>query len=133
MRRLELFGSATNGRFDATSSDLDFLVEFQPLGPVDRADAYFGLLAALQDLFQRDVDLVETEAINNPYFRKTATSSGWCCMTPEVLKFLHDVEQACWLIEQFTSGKSIENFQCDVQLRSAVERQFITIGEALQQ
>jgi len=71
VRRLELFGSATSNRFDDAISDLDFLVEFQPLAPVDRADAYFGLLAALQDLFQRDVDLVETEAISNPYFRKT--------------------------------------------------------------
>jgi predicted nucleotidyltransferase len=69
VRRLEVFGSATSDRFDATDSDLDFLVEFEPLAPVDRADAYFGLLAALQDLFERDVDLVETEAINNPYFR----------------------------------------------------------------
>jgi predicted nucleotidyltransferase len=68
---LELFGSAANGRFDATASDLDFLVEFEPLSPADRADAYFGLLAALQDLFQRDIDLVEAEAINNPYFRQT--------------------------------------------------------------
>jgi uncharacterized protein with HEPN domain len=54
-------------------------------------------------------------------------------MPPEVLKFLHDVEQACELIEQFTVGKSIEDFHRDAQLRSAVERQFITIGEAIQQ
>jgi len=71
VRRLELFGSATNGGFDESASDLDFLVEFQPLAPADRADAYFGLLAAMQDLFRREVDLVETEAINNPYFMKT--------------------------------------------------------------
>ena len=54
-------------------------------------------------------------------------------MPPDVLKFLHDVEQACGLIEQFTAGKSVEDFQQDAQLRSAVERQFITIGEAIQQ
>jgi predicted nucleotidyltransferase len=68
--RLELFGSATGDRFDADASDLDFLVEFLPLAPADRADAYFGLLAALQDVFRRDVDLVEAEAVSNPYFRK---------------------------------------------------------------
>jgi uncharacterized protein with HEPN domain len=50
-----------------------------------------------------------------------------------VLKFLHAVEQACELIEQFTAGKSIVDFRQDAQLRSAVERQFITIGEAIQQ
>lgn len=70
VRCLELFGSATNGSFDADGSDLDFLVEFKPLSPQDRADAYFGLLAALQDLFRRDVDLVEMEAIDNPYFKQ---------------------------------------------------------------
>lgn len=71
VRRLELFGSATNGQFDETASDLDFLVAFEPLEPADRANAYFGLLAALQDLFECEVDLVEAEAISNPYFRKT--------------------------------------------------------------
>jgi uncharacterized protein with HEPN domain len=53
-------------------------------------------------------------------------------MSPEVSKFLHDAEKACGLIEQFTAGKRVEDFRQDVQLRSAVERQFITIGEALQ-
>jgi hypothetical protein len=54
-------------------------------------------------------------------------------MPPEVLKFLHDIDQACRLVGQFTAGKTIDNFRSDPQLRSAVERQFITIGEALQQ
>lgn len=69
--RLELFGSAATGRFDALHSDLDFLIEFVPLSPADRADAYFGMLAALQDLFHRDIDLVETAAVTNPYFKQT--------------------------------------------------------------
>jgi uncharacterized protein with HEPN domain len=54
-------------------------------------------------------------------------------MRPEALKLLHDIGQACEFIEQFTSGKTVEDFRNDIQLRSAVERQFITIGEALQQ
>ena len=69
--RVELFGSAAKGRFDVTHSDFDCLIEFQPLSPAERADAYFGMLAALQDLFQRDVDLVETEAVTNPYFKQS--------------------------------------------------------------
>jgi uncharacterized protein len=72
--RLELFGSAAGGRFTA-GSDLDFLVQFIPLAPADRADAYFGLLETLQDMFGRKVDLVETEAISNPYFRKTVDAA----------------------------------------------------------
>jgi predicted nucleotidyltransferase len=69
--RLELFGSAADGEFDSVRSDLDFLVEFEALCPVERADAYFGLLAGLQDLFQRDIDLVEEGAVDNPYFRQS--------------------------------------------------------------
>jgi predicted nucleotidyltransferase len=68
--RLELFGSAATELFDVAHSDVDFLVEFSPLSPAERADAYFGLLADLQDLFQRDVDLVESEAVTNPYFKQ---------------------------------------------------------------
>lgn len=68
--RLEVFGSAASGNFDPETSDLDFLVEFLPLGPGERADAYFGLLEDLRDLLGRPVDLVMTRAIRNPYFRQ---------------------------------------------------------------
>jgi uncharacterized protein len=68
VRQLELFGSAASGRFDPETSDLDFLVEFDLVPPAEHANCYFGLLFALTDLFDRDVDLVETGAIRNPYF-----------------------------------------------------------------
>jgi len=69
VQRLEVFGSALTGdRFDPESSDIDFLIEFLPLQPGDHADSYFGLLEALEDLFDRHVDLVMTRAIKNPYF-----------------------------------------------------------------
>ncbi len=69
VKRFEVFGSALTGEgFDPKNSDLDFLVEFLPLQPGEHADAYFGLLEALQDLFTRSIDLVETKAIRNPYF-----------------------------------------------------------------
>ncbi len=69
VKRFEVFGSALTGDgFDPKNSDLDFLVEFLPLQPGEHADAYFGLLEALQDLFTRSIDLVETKAIRNPYF-----------------------------------------------------------------
>jgi len=65
---LDVFGSASVGNFDPQRSDLDFLVIFESLPPREHADAYFGLHAKLQELFRRDVDLVEWEAIKNPYF-----------------------------------------------------------------
>lgn len=73
---LELFGSAAvSQQFDALESDLDFLVEFLPLKEGEYFDTYFGLLEALQTLFQRPVDLVMTRAIKNPYFLKSINQS----------------------------------------------------------
>jgi uncharacterized protein len=68
VRQLELFGSGVGPRFNPVTSDLDFLVDFETSPPGESARRYFGLLFALQDLFGRDVDLVETVAISNPYF-----------------------------------------------------------------
>lgn len=75
VRQLALFGSATTGKFDPAESDLDFLVEFLPLSPVEHADAYFGLLSALEDMFQRQIDLVEEGASQNPYFNQAVAQS----------------------------------------------------------
>jgi len=71
VRRLELFGSAASGQDRPGESDLDFLVEFDPLPPGAYADAYFGLLEALQWLSGRPVDLVVGSVIKNPYFRQS--------------------------------------------------------------
>ncbi len=68
VQRLDVFGSAASGDFDAESSDVDFLVEFYPLEPGERAEAYFGLLEGLEALLVSGVDLVMTRAIQNPYF-----------------------------------------------------------------
>ena len=68
VKTLEVFGSASDGAFDAERSDLDFLVDFLPMSPSAHSQAYFGLWFALQDLFARKVDLVETPAATNPFF-----------------------------------------------------------------
>lgn len=66
--RMELFGSATNETFDSELSDLDFLVQFSSMPPAQYADCFFGLREALENLFERSIDLVELTAIDNPYF-----------------------------------------------------------------
>ena len=68
VKRLELFGSAAREAIDRASSDVDFLVEFQNLASADHSNAYFGLWVELKGLFQKEVDLLETCAIENPYF-----------------------------------------------------------------
>ncbi len=67
VRNLALFGSAAGGEFDPGTSDIDFLVEFEPMPPTEHMQNYFRLLEALGALFQRRVDLVELASIRNPY------------------------------------------------------------------
>ncbi|MBI2435724.1 MAG: nucleotidyltransferase domain-containing protein [Candidatus Hydrogenedentes bacterium] len=69
--KLELFGSATSEAFDKETSDIDILVEFFPeadLGPW--LSKFFQLKDELESLFGRPVDLLETQAIQNPWLRR---------------------------------------------------------------
>lgn len=69
VRRLELFGSAAKGTL-GPDSDVDFLVDFVPLGQGQYAEHYFGLQSDLETLVGRPVDLVVLRAVRNPYFLK---------------------------------------------------------------
>lgn len=69
VRRLELFDSAATGHLQP-GSDLDFLVEFESLPRGTYADTYFGLREDLEQLFHRQVDVIVSSAIRNPYFRQ---------------------------------------------------------------
>jgi len=76
VQRLEVFGSALTGKnFDTETSDLDFLVEFLPLKTGEYADTYFGLLEALESLFNRRIDLIMVRAVKNPYFLEAINKS----------------------------------------------------------
>jgi len=65
--RLDAFGSALRDDFRPDESDLDLLVEFGPMEPYARVDAYFGLLEDLRALLGPKIDLVMTGAVKNPY------------------------------------------------------------------
>ena len=54
-------------------------------------------------------------------------------MQPESRKYLYDIQQACQNLKAFTRDRSLEDYLADVFLRSAVERQFEIVGEALSQ
>jgi predicted nucleotidyltransferase len=68
VKRLAVFGSAVKGTFDPQKSDVDFVVEFFPHERRGFRGVYFGLLGDLQQLLGREIDLVERQAVRNPYF-----------------------------------------------------------------
>lgn len=48
-------------------------------------------------------------------------------------KYLFDIQQACNRISKYVTGKTFSDYEKDDFLRSAVERQFQIIGEAISQ
>ncbi len=64
--RLYLFGSLLRPDYRPGQSDIDLLVEFQPLAPTELVDAYFGLEEQLADSLSTGVDLVMATARRNP-------------------------------------------------------------------
>ena len=68
--RLDAFGSALRDDFRPDESDLDLLVEFAPMEPYARVDAYFGMLEELRALLGLEVDLIMAGAVKNPYIAR---------------------------------------------------------------
>lgn len=54
-------------------------------------------------------------------------------MQPDRRKYLYDTQQACQRVRRFTQDRTLDDYLKDELLRSAVERQFEIIGEALSQ
>jgi predicted nucleotidyltransferase len=69
VRELYLFGSILTDRF-MDSSDIDILVQFRDIEIERYFDNYMDLKENLELLFNREVDLVENQAIKNPIFRR---------------------------------------------------------------
>ena len=72
VRRLDLFGSAAMPTFDPLKSDYDFFVDFHDLGWKGSFRRYMNLKLGLEDLLGREVDLIETKAVDNPFFLEVA-------------------------------------------------------------
>ena len=71
VERLDVFGSAANGAFDLSRSDLDFLIRFGQRHPTgEYAERYLDFADALEKLFQRPVDLLTEQSIRNPFLHR---------------------------------------------------------------
>ena len=54
-------------------------------------------------------------------------------MRLEIKKYLYDIQYAIGLLKEFTGDKKFADYERDTMMRSAVERQFEIIGEAMSQ
>ena len=54
-------------------------------------------------------------------------------MRLESRKYLDDMRRAAALLSEFTTTKTLTDYEADAMLRAAVERQFAIIGEAMTQ
>ncbi|SHI85634.1 hypothetical protein SAMN02745146_1710 [Hymenobacter daecheongensis DSM 21074] len=69
VQQLHLFGSALTEAFDPATSDVDVLVTLLPAPPVEQGEALLQLWEALENLFQRKVDLLTPDSLRNPYLK----------------------------------------------------------------
>jgi uncharacterized protein len=72
--KLFAFGSVLTDKFNK-SSDIDLIVEFKNVDLNEYADNYFDLKFSLEDLFQREIDLLENTGLKNPFLKQTIDST----------------------------------------------------------
>ncbi|MDR7372622.1 nucleotidyltransferase domain-containing protein [Flavobacterium aquidurense] len=65
VEKMYLFGSALNANFNK-ESDIDFLVKFKRIELSEYFDNYIDFKEKLENLFGREVDLVEEQTLRNP-------------------------------------------------------------------
>ena len=67
---LYLFGSVLTDAF-TKDSDIDFLVKFSEVDPVEYFDNYMDFKESLEKLLFRTVDLVEMQTVKNPILKRS--------------------------------------------------------------
>ncbi len=69
VKKLFAFGSVLTDNFNA-ESDIDLIVDFEPIDIDQYADNYYDLKFSLVDILQKPVDLLKEKGIKNKYFRE---------------------------------------------------------------
>jgi len=72
---LEVFGSAADGRFDATRSDYDFIARFAPDASNSLARRFVAFSESLEAILGRPVDVMTDHPIENPYLRAAVAAT----------------------------------------------------------
>jgi predicted nucleotidyltransferase len=67
VNKLYVFGSLLTNKFNE-HSDIDFVVDFEPIELLDYADNFFDFKFSLQDILKYPIDLIEEKALKNRYF-----------------------------------------------------------------
>jgi predicted nucleotidyltransferase len=66
VKSLYVFGSVLTDQF-TDKSDIDLIVDIDSIDPLEYSDLYFNLKFALAELLKREIDLLESRALKNPY------------------------------------------------------------------
>ena len=75
VKTLLVFGSVLTNKF-SDQSDIDLVVEFDGVALYHYAENYWNFKDALENLFNRSVDLLERQAIKNPYLLTSIDKSS---------------------------------------------------------
>jgi predicted nucleotidyltransferase len=70
VKTLYSFGSVNTKKF-TQDSDIDFVVDFKIEDPIEYTDNYFDLKFELEKIFNRQIDLLESKAIKNPFLKES--------------------------------------------------------------
>ncbi|WP_445159280.1 nucleotidyltransferase family protein [Mesohalobacter salilacus] len=70
VKELYVFGSVVNQN-SKSYGDIDFLVEFNHIDPLEYFDNYLKFKHELESLFAKKVDLVEVQTLKNPVLKRS--------------------------------------------------------------
>ena len=69
VKTLYSFGSINTAKF-TSDSDVDLVVDFKIEDPIEYSDNYFDLKFELEKILDRQIDLLESKAIKNPFLKE---------------------------------------------------------------
>ena len=69
VRSLFAFGSVVSGKLNM-DSDIDLIVDIDSKDPIDYSDNYFALKFQLEHILERQIDLLESKSVKNPFLKR---------------------------------------------------------------